>query len=116
MGENNAEINFQERDHALEQIATRLGAVTGLVLGLFVGLTFLPLPLTGPVGKYIGHGLWRMLGAGALGIPLLGIGLALAGFDRPVWVSLRSLALRARAVLSVRSLVLRARALLSRLG
>jgi DNA segregation ATPase FtsK/SpoIIIE, S-DNA-T family len=60
----------------------RLGAITGLVLGLFVGLTFLPLPLTGPVGKYIGHGLWRMLGAGALGIPLLGIGLALAGFDR----------------------------------
>ena len=60
----------------------RLGAITGLVLGLFVSLTFLPLPLTGPVGKYIGHGLWRMLGAGALGIPLLGIGLALAGFDR----------------------------------
>jgi S-DNA-T family DNA segregation ATPase FtsK/SpoIIIE len=60
----------------------RLGAITGLVLGLFVGLTFLPLPLTGPVGRYIGHGLWRMLGAGALGIPLLGIGLALAGFDR----------------------------------
>ena len=60
----------------------RLGAITGLVLGLFVGLTFLPLPLTGPVGKYIGHGLWRMLGAGALGVPLLGIGLALAGFDR----------------------------------
>jgi S-DNA-T family DNA segregation ATPase FtsK/SpoIIIE len=60
----------------------RLGAITALVLGLFVGLTFLPLPLTGPVGKYIGQGLWRMLGAGALGIPLLGIGLALAGFDR----------------------------------
>jgi DNA segregation ATPase FtsK/SpoIIIE, S-DNA-T family len=60
----------------------RLGAVTALVLGLFVGLTFLPLPLTGPVGKYVGPGLWRMLGAGALGIPLLGIGLALAGFDR----------------------------------
>ena len=60
----------------------RLGAITALVLGLFVGLTFLPLPLTGPVGKYIGHGLWRLLGAGALGVPLLGIGLALAGFDR----------------------------------
>jgi S-DNA-T family DNA segregation ATPase FtsK/SpoIIIE len=60
----------------------RLGAVSALVFGLFVGLTFLPLPLTGPVGKYIGHGLWRMLGAGALGIPLLGVGLALAGFDR----------------------------------
>jgi DNA segregation ATPase FtsK/SpoIIIE, S-DNA-T family len=60
----------------------RLAAITALVLGLFVGLTFLPLPLTGPVGTFIGHGLWRMLGAGALGIPFLGIGLALAGFDR----------------------------------
>jgi S-DNA-T family DNA segregation ATPase FtsK/SpoIIIE len=60
----------------------RLGAITALVLGLFVGLTFLPIPLTGPVGKYIGHGLWRMLGAGAIGIPVLGLGLALAGFDR----------------------------------
>ena len=60
----------------------RLGAVTALVLGLFVGLTLLPLPITGPVGRYLGHGLWQMLGAGALGIPLLGVGLALAGFDR----------------------------------
>jgi S-DNA-T family DNA segregation ATPase FtsK/SpoIIIE len=53
-----------------------------LVVGLFVGLTLLPIPLTGPVGRSIGHGLWQMLGAGALGLPLLGIGLALAGFDR----------------------------------
>ena len=60
----------------------RLGAITALVLGVFVGLTFLPIPLTGPVGRYIGQGLWRMLGAGAVGIPLLGLGLALAGFDR----------------------------------
>jgi DNA segregation ATPase FtsK/SpoIIIE, S-DNA-T family len=60
----------------------RLGAITALVVGLFISLTFLPLPLTGPVGKYLGHGLWRMLGAGALGVPLLGVGLALAGFDR----------------------------------
>jgi DNA segregation ATPase FtsK/SpoIIIE, S-DNA-T family len=60
----------------------RLGAITALVLGLFVGLTFLPIPLTGPVGSSIGQGLWRMLGAGAIGIPLLGLGLALAGFDR----------------------------------
>jgi S-DNA-T family DNA segregation ATPase FtsK/SpoIIIE len=60
----------------------RLGAVTALVLGLFVGLTFLPVPLTGPVGRYIGQELWRMLGAGAIGIPLLGLGLGLAGFDR----------------------------------
>ncbi|MFL5402130.1 MAG: DNA translocase FtsK [Gemmatimonadales bacterium] len=60
----------------------RLGAVTALVLGLFLGLTLLPIPITGPVGHSIGHGLWQLLGAGALGIPLLGIGLALAGFDR----------------------------------
>ena len=60
----------------------RLGAITALVLGLFVGLTLLPIPVTGPVGHSIGHGLWQILGAGALGIPLLGIGLALAGFDR----------------------------------
>ncbi len=60
----------------------RMGALTALVLGLFVGLTLLPIPITGPVGRYIGHGLWQILGAGALGIPLLGAGLALAGFDR----------------------------------
>ena len=60
----------------------RLGAMTALVVGLFVGLTLLPVQITGPVGGYIGHALWQLLGAGALGIPLLGIGLALAGFDR----------------------------------
>jgi S-DNA-T family DNA segregation ATPase FtsK/SpoIIIE len=60
----------------------RLGAITALVLGLFLGLTLLPVPITGPVGRSLGHGLWQLLGAGALGIPLLGIGLALAGFDR----------------------------------
>jgi S-DNA-T family DNA segregation ATPase FtsK/SpoIIIE len=59
-----------------------MGALTALVLGLFLGLTLLPVPITGPVGRYIGHGLWQVLGAGALGIPLLGAGLALAGFDR----------------------------------
>jgi S-DNA-T family DNA segregation ATPase FtsK/SpoIIIE len=60
----------------------RLGALTALAFGLFVGLTLLPLPVTGPVGRYVGHSLWQYLGAGAIGIPLLGIGLALAGFDR----------------------------------
>ncbi|MGH7581505.1 MAG: DNA translocase FtsK, partial [Gemmatimonadales bacterium] len=60
----------------------RLGALTALVVGLFLGLTLLPVPITGPVGGYIGHALWQLLGAGALGLPLLGLGLALAGFDR----------------------------------
>jgi DNA segregation ATPase FtsK/SpoIIIE, S-DNA-T family len=74
----------------------RLGAITALVLGLFVGLTLLPIPVTGPVGHYVGHGLWQILGMGALGIPLLGIGLALAGFDR-----LGSLDMKRSAVLIV---------------
>src|SRR6476661_2316113 len=60
----------------------RLGAITALVVGLFVGLTLLPFPLTGPIGHSLGDTLWEFLGAGALGIPLLGIGLALAGFER----------------------------------
>jgi S-DNA-T family DNA segregation ATPase FtsK/SpoIIIE len=60
----------------------RLGALTALAFGLFAGLTLLPIPITGPVGTYIGHELWQLLGAGALGIPLLGFGLALAGFER----------------------------------
>jgi S-DNA-T family DNA segregation ATPase FtsK/SpoIIIE len=59
-----------------------LGAITALVAGLFLGLTLLPFPLTGPIGHSIGSRLWEWLGAGALGIPLLGIGLALAGFER----------------------------------
>jgi S-DNA-T family DNA segregation ATPase FtsK/SpoIIIE len=60
----------------------RLGAITALVVGLFVGLTLLPFPVTGPIGQSLGDTLWEWLGAGALGIPLLGIGLALAGFER----------------------------------
>jgi S-DNA-T family DNA segregation ATPase FtsK/SpoIIIE len=60
----------------------RLGAITALVLGLFVGLTLLPVHLTGPLGVALGGLLWQWLGVGALGVPLLGLGLALAGFDR----------------------------------
>jgi S-DNA-T family DNA segregation ATPase FtsK/SpoIIIE len=60
----------------------RLGAVTALVLGAFVALTLLPFRLTGPVGEVIGLRLWHWLGVGAAGLPLLGIGLGLAGFAR----------------------------------
>jgi len=60
----------------------RLGAITALVLGVFVGLTLLPFELTGPVGRWVGHELWHALGIGATGLPLLGLGLALAGFER----------------------------------
>jgi S-DNA-T family DNA segregation ATPase FtsK/SpoIIIE len=60
----------------------RLGAISALVLGSFLGLTLLPIAVTGPVGRVLGNVLWNLLGAGAIGLPLLGLGLALAGFDR----------------------------------
>ena len=60
----------------------RFGAVAALVLGVFFGLTLIPAVPTGPLGRVLGGGLWRMFGAGAVGLPLLGLGLGLAGFDR----------------------------------
>jgi S-DNA-T family DNA segregation ATPase FtsK/SpoIIIE len=60
----------------------RFGAVTALVVGAFVTLTLLPIGVTGPIGQAIGPALWRMLGVGAVGVPLLGILLGLAGFER----------------------------------
>ena len=60
----------------------RLGAISALVVGSFLGLTLLPIAVTGPVGSVLGSVLWNLLGAGAVGLPLLGLGLALAGFDR----------------------------------
>ena len=59
-----------------------LTAIVALVLGSFVGLTLLPVHLTGPMGEWLGSSLWQLLGVGALGFPLLGLGLGLAGFDR----------------------------------
>ena len=60
----------------------RLGAIAALVLGIFIGLTLIRAVPTGPLGRWLGTLLWRNLGAGAVGLPLLGFGLALAGFDR----------------------------------
>ena len=60
----------------------RLSALAALGLGLFLGLTLIPFPLTGQVGDFLRGGLWQALGVGALALPVLGIALALAGFDR----------------------------------
>ena len=60
----------------------RLAAVTAFVLGAFAALALLPIPITGPLGKALGSFLWRTLGLGAACVPLLGLGLAFAGFDR----------------------------------
>ena len=60
----------------------RLGAVTALVLGLFAGLSLIPTTLTGPLGESLRNALWQGLGVGALGLPAVGLVIALAGFDR----------------------------------
>ena len=56
--------------------------IGALVIGLFLGLTLLRLPITGTWGDQIGSRLWRALGIGAVLLPLLGVGWALAAFDR----------------------------------
>jgi len=59
-----------------------LVGIGALVIGLFLGLTLLRLPLTGSWGGTVGSQLWRVFGVGALLLPLLGIGWALAAFER----------------------------------
>jgi S-DNA-T family DNA segregation ATPase FtsK/SpoIIIE len=63
-------------------VRRRFSALAALALGLFLGLTLLPAGLTGRVGSFLGDRLWNMLGIGALALPILGVALALAGFDR----------------------------------
>ena len=68
-------------------------AIVALLVGVFVALSLLPLDFTGPVGRVTGRLLWRYLGAGAALIPLLGVGLGLAGFGRFGQLSLGRVAL-----------------------
>src|SRR6185503_3420189 len=56
--------------------------VAALLLGLFFGLTLLQLPLTGSWGRAIGSTLWQLFGLGAVVLPVLGVGWALAAFER----------------------------------
>jgi len=56
--------------------------VAALLLGLFFGLTLLQLPLTGSWGRAIGGMLWKVFGLGSVVLPVLGIGWALAAFER----------------------------------
>jgi S-DNA-T family DNA segregation ATPase FtsK/SpoIIIE len=56
--------------------------IAALLVGLFLGLTLLPLALTGSWGRATGSALWQLVGFGALVLPLLGVGWALAAFDR----------------------------------
>ena len=56
--------------------------IAALLVGLFLGLTLVPVPLTGSWGRTIGHALWQGVGVGAMVVPILGVGWALAAFDR----------------------------------
>ncbi|HEU5170418.1 MAG TPA: DNA translocase FtsK [Gemmatimonadales bacterium] len=60
----------------------RFGALAALIAGLFVSLALMLHSETGWLGTVLGDTLWRGLGVGAAGVPLLGFGIALAGFDR----------------------------------
>ena len=76
-----------------EEARRRLGAVAALVFGLFAAITLLPIAATGPTGAWLGRALWATLGIGALGIPLLGFGIALAGLRRAPQLDMKRSAL-----------------------
>jgi len=58
--------------------------IAALLVGVFLGLTLLPPPvaLTGSWGRTIGGALWQLFGLGAVVVPILGVGWALAAFER----------------------------------
>ena len=60
----------------------RLSALSALMIGIFLGLCLVRNVPTGALGRALGDFLWRALGSGAVGLPVLGVALALAGFDR----------------------------------
>jgi S-DNA-T family DNA segregation ATPase FtsK/SpoIIIE len=56
--------------------------IAALLVGFFLGLTLLPVALTGSWGRAIGNTLWQLFGVGAIVLPILGVGWALAAFER----------------------------------
>ena len=56
--------------------------IAALLVGLFLGLTLLPVALTGSWGRTVGSALWQVFGLGAVVVPFLGVGWALAAFER----------------------------------
>ncbi|HEV8382038.1 MAG TPA: DNA translocase FtsK, partial [Gemmatimonadales bacterium] len=56
--------------------------IAALLVGFFLGLTLLPVALTGSWGRSIGSALWQLFGVGAIVVPVLGVAWALAAFDR----------------------------------
>ena len=64
------------------KLKQELIGTAALAAGLFLGLTLLPIGVTGPWGQGLGRFLWQALGLGALLLPVLGVGWALAAFGR----------------------------------
>ena len=64
------------------RVRQELIGIGALALGVFLGLTLLGTPLTGTWGSRLGLGLWKLLGVGAVLLPVLGVGWALAAFGR----------------------------------
>ncbi len=56
--------------------------IGALVAGLFLGLTLLPIPVTGRFGLGLGSLLLKAFGVGAVLLPIIGVGWALAAFQR----------------------------------
>ncbi len=59
-----------------------LVGIAALLVGFFLGLTLLPVSFTGSWGRAMGAALWQGFGSGAIVVPILGVGWALAAFDR----------------------------------
>ncbi len=64
------------------KLRQELIGIAALAVGLFLGLTLLPIQVTGSWGQGLGRGLWRLLGLGSVLLPALGVAWALAAFDR----------------------------------
>ncbi|HWC73211.1 MAG TPA: DNA translocase FtsK 4TM domain-containing protein, partial [Gemmatimonadales bacterium] len=56
--------------------------IAALLVGFFLGLTLLAVPLTGTWGRTIGGTFWQLFGVGAVVLPVLGVVWALAAFER----------------------------------
>jgi len=56
--------------------------IAALLVGFFLGLTLLPIGVTGSWGRSIGGTLWQWFGIGAIVVPVFGVIWALAAFDR----------------------------------